>query len=193
MSHILQENLQHALHVAITSQQHTEKLKGFTSDSALLAGWKDNLKALQNGEWLEVVPKGQKPMSEIEKEVYAEVAEIEAKRLETCERELAFVKDNIDYPIELIMEELEDLDFWEHVSYVQMEKTDQKESGYQSFDFYVEPGDRCGSLYMKQDEDATGYHKLIMQWSVGDSGDSWSGFLLFPLKDGNYWKISYSC
>lgn len=33
----------------------------------------------------------------------------------------------------------------------------------------------------------------VHQWSVGMEGDSYSGYLLFPMTDGRFWKVRYSC
>lgn len=48
-SYILKENLEIALRHAIEERQKLEKSYGYSMDSALLAGWKENLAALQNG------------------------------------------------------------------------------------------------------------------------------------------------
>jgi hypothetical protein len=98
-----------------------------------------------------------------------------------------FVKDNISYDFDLI--ELDDLD-WQHIGYVEVEETDEKESGYSDYKFYYEKGDRK-LKYMRQDDEGD-YHNLVWQ-TVGYLGDDYSGYLLFPLKDGRYWKILYSC
>jgi len=48
------ENLAIALRVAITAQRKVEREVGYTGDSALVAGWEDALKEL-NEEKLEIV------------------------------------------------------------------------------------------------------------------------------------------
>jgi hypothetical protein len=46
---------------------------------------------------------------------------------------------------------------------------------------------------MRQD-DEDDYNDLVWQTNGGyGAEDSYSGFLLFPLKNGKYWKIKYSC
>ncbi len=47
--HILTDNLIVALKVAIDTQQKKERAMNYTGDSALVAGWKENLKILQTG------------------------------------------------------------------------------------------------------------------------------------------------
>jgi hypothetical protein len=46
-SYILNGNLQIALRMAIECREKEEKTMGHTSDSALVAGWKENLEALK--------------------------------------------------------------------------------------------------------------------------------------------------
>ena len=36
-------------------------------------------------------------------------------------------------------------------------------------------------------------HYYCHQWTTGMEGDSYSGYLLYPLKNGKYFKVSYSC
>jgi hypothetical protein len=36
-------------------------------------------------------------------------------------------------------------------------------------------------------------HYYVWQQTTSMEGDSYSGHLLFPLKDGRYFKCSYSC
>lgn len=52
MSSILKDNLSAALVIAIEHQAKREKKEGYFMDSALLAGWRDNLRSLENGEEL---------------------------------------------------------------------------------------------------------------------------------------------
>lgn len=55
MNYILKDNLISALRIVIETQELTEKNMGYTSESALLAGWKNNLKILNEGYQLEVL------------------------------------------------------------------------------------------------------------------------------------------
>lgn len=54
MSTILVENLKIALGVAIYNVEKAEKDNNCFTGSALLAGWKENLKALENNEILHI-------------------------------------------------------------------------------------------------------------------------------------------
>ena len=48
-------------------------------------------------------------------------------------------------------------------------------------------------LYIKGKQDEEGkFHNMVWQ-TTGCCEDDYSGYLLFPLNNGKYWKISYSC
>jgi len=53
-SKILRSNLMLALHLAIEQQSRVEAANMYRTDSALLAGWKENYAALENGRSLEI-------------------------------------------------------------------------------------------------------------------------------------------
>ena len=99
---------------------------------------------------------------------------------------IEFVKSNINYDFDLI--NLDDVD-WNHVGYVEVEKSTWKSGAYPSYDFYTEKG---GNMqYMKQDDDGE-FHNMVWQ-TTGHCEDDYSGFQLFPLSNGKYWKVSYYC
>ena len=116
-----------------------------------------------------------------------EIAKEEEIRLAIKVNELEYVKNHIDYDFDLIEEFL--MDDWMHDSYVEVEETDYKNGFYPSYTFYKEKVNEKSLLYMKQDEEGK-YHNMVWQTDIEDD---YSGFLLFPLNDGRYWKISYSC
>lgn len=105
------------------------------------------------------------------------------------DKEIEYVKNHIDYDFELIEEFL--IDEWMHESYVEVEETDYKSCAYPSYTFYKEKDNEKSLLYMKQDEEGK-YHNMVWQ-TTGFCEDDYSGYLLFPLNNGKYWKISYSC
>jgi hypothetical protein len=105
------------------------------------------------------------------------------------DKEIEYVKNHIDYDFDLIEEYL--IDEWMHESYVEVEETDYKSGEYLSAVFYKEKDNEKSLLYMKQDEEGK-YHNMVWQ-TVGYCEDDYSGYLLFPLNNGTYWKISYSC
>ena len=53
-SSILKDNLATALYMAIKQQEKREQEAGYTSDSALLGGWRENLECLENGYALKI-------------------------------------------------------------------------------------------------------------------------------------------
>ncbi len=115
------------------------------------------------------------------------------KRIRNNE-ELEKLKSLISYDFDFIESVLEDLEWWEYINTVEVEETENPGNGYPSYKFYIEKGDIKGTYkYMRQDDDGD-YHNLVWQTNGGyGAEDSYSGFLLFPLKDGKYWRISYSC
>ena len=103
---------------------------------------------------------------------------------------LDFVAKNINYPLEMITDILDDNSYWQHEGYVKLEKSDYKSGFYPSYDFYTEPGSKKYH-YMRQDDEGE-FHNMVWQ-TTGACEDDYSGYLLFPLSNGDYWKISYSC
>ena len=139
-------------------------------------------------------------MSELEIEktmndAFSEMAKFEKQQEEINKKELEYVKSNIDYDFDFIQEILNDVN-WQHDSYVEIEKTDYKSNSYQNYDFFIIKGDFNGMKFMKQpqfDENNNEiFHELVWQ-TVGCCEDDYSGFILIPLKNQKYWKISYSC
>jgi hypothetical protein len=106
-------------------------------------------------------------------------------------KELEFVRENISYPVDNF--ELDEMDYWKHEGYVDVEELVGYKSGsYPSYKFYKEKDNPKSLTYMRQDDEENGYHSMVWQ-TVGYCGDDYSGYLLFPLTNGKYWKISYSC
>jgi hypothetical protein len=124
------------------------------------------------------------------KEYRESMAIYEAELAQKNKAALEFVAANINYPLEIITDILDEIT-WEHEGYVKVEKSDYKNGFYPSYDFYTEQGDSKGYKYMRQDDDGE-FHTMVWQ-TTGMSGDDYSGFMLFPLKNGDYWKINFSC
>jgi len=104
---------------------------------------------------------------------------------------IEYVKENITYPFDLILDIISDND-WDHMNFdIEVEKSEYHSCFYPTYDFYTIVGEKDKIQYMKQDEDGD-YHNMVYQ-RCGVCEDDYYGFLLFPLKDGKYWKISYSC
>jgi hypothetical protein len=118
--------------------------------------------------------------------------EVDRKQTEINQKEIEYVKAHIDYSPDIIDEALEDLTYFHHEGYIEVVKTDYKESGYSSYDFYVEKDNPKSRYYMRQDDDESGFHSMVWQ-TVGMLGDDYSGYMLYPLNNGKYWKIYYNC
>ncbi len=86
----------------------------------------------------------------------------------------------------------ESLDYWSPEAIVEVELTDKKIGGYSTYQHAYEKGD-YGKLYIKQKCEMRGVSHEYVYQVTGYLGDNYSGFLLLPLNDGRYFKISYSC
>lgn len=89
-------------------------------------------------------------------------------------------------------------DYWNPEGIVEIKLTDEKSSGYPSYQHARVINDEDdGMLYMKQsadfDEPIKGIEYYYVWQTTGMTGDDYSGYLLFELKDGKFFKISYSC
>lgn len=75
-------------------------------------------------------------------------------------------------------------------NFVEVAPSDEKIHGYPNYDTGRIKGDF--RLYMKQNEyEIRGLNHMYVYQTGYD--DSYSGFLLFPLKDGRYTKIEFNC
>ena len=87
-----------------------------------------------------------------------------------------------------------DMESWMPIDIVEIYNVDEKQSGYSSYQHVRIKDDKDRLLYMKQEEDEIrGVDHCYVWQTTGYCGDDYSGYLLFPLKDGKYLKISYSC
>lgn len=83
---------------------------------------------------------------------------------------------------------------WTPVGIVEVILTDEKRSGYSNYQHGRIVDDKDKLLYMKQDEnDIRGVKHCYVWQMTGFCEDDYSGYCLYPLKDGKYFKISYSC
>lgn len=82
----------------------------------------------------------------------------------------------------------EENDNWDIEGIVEIELTDEKRSGYPTNHQCARIKDDRFYLYTDWRGDG------VFCWqTVGMMGDDYSGYLLYPLKDGRYLKTSYSC
>ena len=84
---------------------------------------------------------------------------------------------------------------WAPLNIVEIQLTDEKRSGYSQYQHARIIDDKDKLLYLQtdiSDEIRKVSHYYVWQ-TVGVCEDDYSGYLLFPLKDGKYFKVSYSC
>ena len=89
---------------------------------------------------------------------------------------------------------LDELDYWIPIDIVEIYNTDEKTSGYGSYQHIRIKDDKDNLLYLMQNEDEIRNVNHYCVWqTVGYCGDDFSGYLLYPLNNGKYFKVSYSC
>jgi hypothetical protein len=89
---------------------------------------------------------------------------------------------------------LEENDHWTPMGIVDIKLTDEKSSGYSTYQHARIVDDPKPYLYKKNPSDEVkGIDHYYVWQTTGYLDDDYSGFLLFPLKDGKYFKVSYSC
>jgi len=93
-----------------------------------------------------------------------------------------------------LFRDLSEMDGYEIIDVVEVYNVDEKRSGYSNFQHVRIKDDKDRLLYMKQScsEIRNVDHTCVWQ-TVGMMGDDYSGFCLYPLKDGKYLKTSFSC
>jgi hypothetical protein len=87
-----------------------------------------------------------------------------------------------------------DMEYWTPVGIVEIQLTDEKTSGYRNYQHarvVSDPEDR--HLYMKTDCEVHSVPYYYVWQTTGCCEDDYSGYLLFPLKDGKFFKVSYCC
>jgi hypothetical protein len=85
-------------------------------------------------------------------------------------------------------------DGWRPIGIVEIYNTDEKSGGYSSYQHVRIKDDKDNLLYMMQDENEIyGINHCCVWQTCGMMGDDYSGYLLYPMKDGRYFKVSYYC
>lgn len=83
---------------------------------------------------------------------------------------------------------------WIPLDIVEIYNTDEKTSGYSSYQHIRIKDDKDKLLYMKQDEDEIQNVNHYCVWQTcGMIADGYLGYLLFPLKNGKYFKVKCIC
>lgn len=126
-------------------------------------------------------------------EIFREIDEADQKLKAEWKEKLKGLTD-----VEALWKYIEEggFDSWTPIDIVEIKLTDEKSSGYSSYQHARIVGTKDKHLYMRQeiksDEPMCLTYYYIWQ-TVGMLGDDFSGFLLYPLNDGKFFKISYSC
>lgn len=83
---------------------------------------------------------------------------------------------------------------WTPIGFVEIELTDEKTNGYKAYQHARIINTNDKKLYLKTDcDDIRGVDHYYVWQTVEYLEDDFSGFLLFPLNNGKYFKVSYSC
>jgi hypothetical protein len=86
-----------------------------------------------------------------------------------------------------------DMSYWLPEGIVEIVLTDEKSSGYSTYQHARINGKKDKYLYMRVEcDEVKGIDHYYVWQTTGCCEDDYSGYLLFPLKDGKYFKIWYS-
>lgn len=89
---------------------------------------------------------------------------------------------------------LEDSAYWTPMGMVDIVLTDEKSGGYSGYQHARISDDSSKHLYKKMPcDEIRGIDHYYVWQSVGYCEDDYYGYMLFPLKNGKYYKVSYSC
>lgn len=93
-----------------------------------------------------------------------------------------------------LFRELNDtLDTWMPLGYVEVYEVTEKSGGYSNYQHARIKDGKQNLLYMKQECQIRNVdHEYVWQ-AVGCCGDDYSGFILFPLSNGRYLQIEFTC
>lgn len=140
---------------------------------------------------------------EEEKQMYDEIIAHEKERKEKWNK----VKEDLK---ELIhpkyFDFIESNDSYDSEGIVEIHEVDDKQNGYHHSQrncriknegysgLYMYTENEVEYLYGEEgDYNGEDVEYWVIQWREGMEGDSYAGFLLLPLNNGKYWKVSYLC
>ena len=93
-----------------------------------------------------------------------------------------------------LFKHLDDNTYWWPEDIVDIELTDKYEPGYRKYQHARVVNDKHNRLYMKMPEDEIRSVDHYYVWQTcGYMGDDYSGWMLFPLKNGKYFRVYYNC
>lgn len=89
---------------------------------------------------------------------------------------------------------LDDNTYWKPQDIVEIELTKETTVGYRTYQHAKIKGDESGRLYMKMsDDEIRGVDHYYVWQTCGYLGDDYSGWMLFPLRNGKYFRVYYNC
>ena len=87
-----------------------------------------------------------------------------------------------------------DMSYWQPDGIVEIVLTDEKRGGYSTYQHARIKDDEQKLLYMKTSFDDVRKIDHYYVWqTTGCCEDDYSGYLLFPLSNGKYFKVYYTC
>jgi hypothetical protein len=93
-----------------------------------------------------------------------------------------------------LFRDLSEMDNYEIIDIVEVYNVEEKSGGYPDHQHGKIKGEKISHLYMKQNAtELRGIDHVFVWQTVGMCGDDYSGYCLYPLKNGLYLKTSYSC
>lgn len=131
-------------------------------------------------------------LNEMMSDAYKEVE----RELDKVEKEKKLWKQKLKGLINIngLFRYLNEMESWYPYGFVEIYETDEKISGYKSYQHVRIKNDNDRLLFMKQPEsEIRGIDHCCVWQTVGYLGDDYSGYLLYPLKNGLYFKVGYSC
>jgi hypothetical protein len=135
---------------------------------------------------------------EEEEEIYNEYISILEEEKEQWDK----IKSEMNSLIhEKYFDFIEDHDTYRNEGIYEIKLTDEKKSGYPNYQCCRIDGDSLLYMhhksYLETLNEESKYEGEEIEYYVwqtsGYCGDDYSGFLLIPLSDGRFWKVSYSC
>lgn len=135
----------------------------------------------------------QNEYSKLYLEVVKEIHEFNKKQRKLKSQHKKQLKDLINVnPLYKYLNQ--DLEFWYPLGIVEIYNVDEKRSGYSNYQHVRIKDDKDNHLYMVQPFiDVIGIDHDCVYQEVGYLGDDYSGYLLYPLTNGKYFKIEYTC
>lgn len=143
----------------------------------------EEAKLIVENEWKNEKIMEEQCMHEVMEDCYKE----ELKRLEERDSWKKKLKGLINTK-KLWKEMEEDMEGWDIEGVVEIELTDEQRRGYCTKHQCARIKGEKGYLYTDWGGEG------VFNWQItGYLGDDYSGYLLHPLKDGKYLKVSYNC